>query len=294
MSSLIIIISNPVSRTFSLKKVHLASDHLKQSGFETRLLFTERKGHGAELARSAMAENPRAIVAAGGDGTINEVINGMAGSDIPLGVLPLGTTNVLAKELQIPETVEGAVGRVVTGSLAAVSLGRIELSSQKPSVSRYFCLMAGIGFDARAVHGVSQGIKRLSGEGAYILSGIRSFIRYRPEELIFTIDGKEFKGFAAIIGKASRYGGRYRVNPDADIRDPHFYLCILTGQSRADLLHFASGIIMGNHLKNPDVLYMKASHIEIQGSSDVQIDGDYFGITPATISVAPSALRLIC
>jgi YegS/Rv2252/BmrU family lipid kinase len=293
MNSLIVIISNPASRTFSFKKVQLASNYLKQNGFEPRLLYTAQKGHGSELARAALSEKPHLIVAAGGDGTINEVINGMVGSDIPLGILPMGTTNVLAKELGIPEAIEGACAKLLTGSPKTVSLGKIVSTSQQPPASRYFCLMAGIGFDAGAVRGVSGKIKRLSGEGAYILSGIRHFFRYNPDELLFVIDGKEYTGYAAIIGKASRYGGRFRVNPDADIRDPYFYLCLLTGKNRRNLLRFAGGIIMGSHLKNPDVRYMKASHIEIRGATDIQLDGDYFGTTPATISIAPDALRLI-
>jgi len=294
MKSSIIIIANPASRTFSFKKVQQATEFLKLRGIEAKLLFTAYRDHACELAREALSEKPSVIVAAGGDGTINEVINGMYGSDIPLGILPLGTTNVLAKELSIPTSVSGALGKIVSGSPVTVSLGKIVAPSQETWHSRYFCLMAGIGFDAKAVFDVKRSIKELSGEGAYILSGMRNLLNYGPEKLVFRVDGAEHHGYAAIIGKASRYGGNFKVTPDADIRDPFFYLCILTGSSRIDLLRFVMGILRKTHLSNPKVRYLRATEVSVRGAAHVQLDGDYFGTTPAMFTIEQNALRLMC
>ena len=293
MRSLIIIIANPASRTFSLQKVRQAANFLNLKGFQTKLLFTDHQDHACELAREALAEEPHVIVAAGGDGTINEVINGMAGSTIPLGILPLGTTNVLAKEASIPASVPEALEKLVSGTPTAVSLGKINAPLHETWRSRYFCLMAGIGFDAKAVSDVKRSIKKLSGEGAYILSGMRNLITYRPEKLFFTVDGTVHAGYAAIIGKASRYGGDFKVTPDVHISDPFFCLCILTGNSRIDLLRFAMGVIRGTHLSNPQIRYLRATEISVQGSAHVQLDGDYFGMTPAAFTIEKNALRLI-
>jgi len=293
MKSLIVIISNPIARTSSFGKVRQATAYLQKKGFETKLLFTEGKGHARELAREAAVKKPNLIVAAGGDGTINEVLNGMVMSETPLAILPLGTTNVLARELAIPDSVEGAMERAITGQIRTVCLGKIEASFENIPVVRHFCLMAGVGFDAKAVYDVNNTIKKVSGEGAYILSGISNLIHYYPSELIFSVDGKQYTGYAAIIGKASRYGGNFKVTPDADILDPCFYLCIFKGRTRIDLLRYAAGVIRGTHLRQKDVLYLKAEQICITGNAHIQLDGDYLGTTPATISIARDALRLV-
>ena len=293
MKSLIVLINNPSARRSSFEKVRRATAYLQKKGFATELLFTEKKGHAEELAREAAEKKPHLIIAAGGDGTINEVLNGMLMSETPLAILPLGTTNVLAKELSIPDSVEGAMERAATGKIRTVCLGKIEASSEHVSVVRHFCLMAGFGFDAKAVYDVNSKLKKVSGEGAYILSGINNLIHYYPSELIFSVDGEDHAGYAAIIGNASRYGGNFKITPDADILDPHFYLCIFKGRNRADILRYAAGVIRGRHLKQKDVLYLKASKIAITGNAHIQIDGDYLGSTPATITIVKDALRIV-
>lgn len=287
------IINNPTARRSSIDKVRRAAAYLQKKGFETKLLFTERRGHAEELAREAAAKKPHLIIAAGGDGTINEVINGMVMSETPLAILPLGTTNVLARELLIPDSVEGAMDRALAGQIRTASLGRIEAFSEHGPVVRHFCLMAGVGFDAKAVHDVNSTLKKVSGAGAYILSGVNNLIHYSPSELIFTVDGKQHTGYAAIIGKASRYGGNFKITPDADIFDPHVYICIFKGSRRADLLRYAAGVLRGTHLSQKDVLYLKASQISIIGNAHIQIDGDYLGTTPATITIVQDALRIV-
>jgi YegS/Rv2252/BmrU family lipid kinase len=294
MRSLIVIISNPAARSSSFDKVKKASDYLRLQGYETELLFTEKGGHAWELAREAVKKDPCLIIAAGGDGTINEVMNGMVHSSVPLAILPLGTTNVLAKEIGIPDNVEAAMQKALSLTPRNISLGRIECTVNNSAVSRYFCLMAGIGFDAKAVFDMNKAIKKVSGEGAYILSGIVNLIHYFPGELFFRVDGKEYSGYAAIVGKASRYGGNFRVTPDADILDPSLYICIFTGRRRTDLLRYVAGVVRGTHLKLHDVTYLKASDIEVIGNAHIQIDGDYFGTTPATFTVVQNAVRLVC
>ena len=289
MRSLIVIIANPAARTSSAGKIEKASSFLREKGFDTEILFTEKSLHAVDLARKALKENPHLIIAAGGDGTINEVMNGIAGSDIPLAILPMGTTNVLAKELSIPENIHGALETAVTRSPRTVSLGKIELAN----LSRYFCLMAGIGYDGKAVHDVNLKIKNISGKTAYILSGMKNLFTYSPDELDFKVDGKQYSGYSAIICKSARYGGHLKVAPDADISDPFLYTCIFKGNKRKDLLRYVFGITRGNHMKNHDVVYLKSSEIEIKGNAHIQIDGDDLGTTPARITVEKKILRLV-
>jgi YegS/Rv2252/BmrU family lipid kinase len=296
MRSSITVIYNPAARRASAEKIKKALVFLRKKGFDPELLMTVKRGDAESFAREAVSGKPYAVIAAGGDGTINEVINGMVWSDIPLAVLPLGTTNVLAKELGIPEDPEGAMETAVTSAAKTVSLGKIMLSSNEPSpltVTRYFCLMAGIGFDAKSVHDINTSIKKVSGKGAYILSGIRSVMEYPAGEILFRIDGREYSGYSAFVCKASRYGGNFRAAPDANLLDPALYVCIFKGARRIDLLRYISGVVRGTHLKYDDVLYLKSEVVEVLGHAHVQTDGDYLGMSPATISVAENSLRII-
>jgi YegS/Rv2252/BmrU family lipid kinase len=294
MRSSIILISNPAARRASTKKFDAASAFLREKGFETKIIMTEKSNDATRLAGEAVSEKPYAIVAAGGDGTINEVINGMVKSDVPLAILPLGTTNVLAKELGIPEEITAALEVVVSKSARNVSLGKIELGPDTDSAtSRYFCLMAGIGFDGKAVHDVNESIKKKAGKAAYIWSGIKNFLHYSPNQLFYEIDGKEYTGYCSITGKASRYGGNFMITPDANLSEPVLYTCIFQGNKRSDLFRYVFKSVTGSLLKERDIIYIKSTSLEVLGKAHVQIDGDYLGVTPAKITVEKDALKII-
>jgi diacylglycerol kinase (ATP) len=307
MKSSIILISNPTAKRASGRKVAKASHFLKSRGYKVEVLFTEKKGDAESFARKAVDKSPSLIIAAGGDGTFNEVINGIAGSEIPMAILPFGVTNVLAKELGIPENVEGAMELAVNCTPKRVSLGKIvrsyEANENNPPFPpllkvgeggfRYFCLMAGIGFDGEAVFGINKTLKRIAGKGAYIYSGIKTLFRFNPAELTFNIDGKTYSGYSAIIGKVAKYGGNFKVTPDARLAEPALYICLLKGKKRLDILRYVFGIITGRHLRFNDVEYIKARSIEISGNAHIQLDGDYFGMAPAKVEVVPDTLRLV-
>ena len=294
MRSSIILISNPAARGATINKFDSASKFLEEKGFNVKLLLTEKSGNATYLAQEAVKEKPYAIVAAGGDGTINEVINGMVRSDVPLALLPLGTTNVLAKELGIPEEMTAALNTAISKAPRTVNLGRIELNPDTDFAhSRYFCLMAGIGFDGKAVSEVNPAIKRKSGKAAYILSGLKNLLHYAPNQLFYNIDGKELTGFASITGKSSRYGGNFKITPDADLADPALYTCIFQGKKRSDLIRYVFRTITGSLFKEKDIVYLKSTSVEVHGSAHIQVDGDYIGVTPANITVERDALQII-
>ena len=294
MRSSIILIGNPAARGASLKKFESASVFLQDKGFATKILLTEKSNDATRLAEEAVREKPYAIIAAGGDGTINEVINGMVKSDVPLAILPLGTTNVLAKELGIPEYINGAMETAVSRKPRTVSLGRIELNPGTDSAYyRYFCLMAGIGFDGKAVHDINTAVKKKSGKAAYIFSGIKNLLNYSPNQLFYNIDGKEYAGFSSITGKAGKYGGNFKITPDANLSNPELYTCIFQGNKRSDLLRYVFKIMTGRLFDERDIVYLKSASIEVLGTAHIQIDGDYLGITPAKITVEKDALQII-
>lgn len=298
----IFLIGNPAAGRNALRKINEAADIIKNRGHDVRALLTGKRGDAESFAREiavnqSQISNPHGlplIIAAGGDGTYNEVINGIACTNIPMAILPLGTTNVLAKELGISKSIETAVSIALERNSRHVSLGRItiEASSEMPQNSRYFCLMAGIGYDGETVYGIKDEIKKYSGKGAYILSGLKTLLRWAPDKLTFTMNGESCEGYSAIICKTSKYAGNFRIAPDADIKNADSYAFIMHGRKRLDIFRYVSGIVMEKHLKFTDITYRKIENMAVRGKAHIQIDGDYFGMTPARIEIVPDALRL--
>ncbi|MDQ7787959.1 MAG: diacylglycerol kinase family lipid kinase [Thermodesulfovibrionales bacterium] len=290
---MIVIICNPAAKKASEKKLENACRYLRDRGHEVESFLTRQRGEAELLARDLLKKNPSLVLAAGGDGTFNEVMNGLAGSVIPMAILPLGTTNVLAKELGVPEHAEHAVDFALSRYPHTIALGRITLTHSSPPVSRYFCLMAGIGFDGAVVHGVNETLKKFSGKGAYIFSGFKTLFMLKLSGLQLTIDGKMRSCFSVLIGNVAKYGGNFSVTPDADIADPALSVCFFQGKRRADVVRYVLGILWGRHLQFHDVSHTKATALEVRGSAHIQIDGDYLGMTPATIEIVPNILRLV-
>jgi YegS/Rv2252/BmrU family lipid kinase len=293
MKSSVILIVNPAAKGASARKIDKAAALLSSAGREVSVRRTQKRGDAEEWAREAAGDGAPLIVAAGGDGTFNEVVNGIANSGTAMAIIPMGTTNVLAKELGVPEDVAGATDLALRGRLHPVSLGRVECVSRSSPVSRYFCLMAGIGFDGEAVYGVRESFKKCSGKGAYVLSGLKTLIKYSPGDLRFTVHGTAYAGYSAIVGNASKYGGNFKITPDAMLQDPHLHIAIMHGRRRRDILRYIYGIFRGRHLRLKDITYLKGDSVGIEGIARIQTDGDYLGTTPATITVVPDALKLI-
>ncbi len=327
MKQTIFLIGNPAAGRNALMKINEAAAIIKNRGHDVQMLLTEKRGDAESFARQISSESgvksselrndknlelithnsKLLVIAAGGDGTYNEMINGIACTDIPMAILPLGTTNVLAKELNIPDDIEGALNIALRGKTQKVCLGRITLIPEVRSlktaensntrhsslVTRHFLLMAGIGYDGETVYGIKKGLKKYSGKGAYILSGLKTLMRWAPDKLTFTMDGKSCEGYSAIVCKTSKYAGNFRIAPDADIKNADFYAFIMHGKNRLDIFRYVSGIVMEKHLKFTDITYRKIENMEVKGKAHIQIDGDYFGMTPARIEIVPDALRLV-
>ena len=293
MKSSIVLICNLIAKKASERKIVKAAYFLKSKGYKVDILFTEQKGHAESLARSAIKESPSLVIAAGGDGTFNEVVNGIAGTEIPMAILPLGTTNVLAKELGLPEDVEGAMEVAVSYIPKTVSVGKIGITLNSSLVTRYFILMAGIGFDGEAVFRINETLKKNSGKGTYIFSGFKTLLTFNPGRLVLDIDGKTCAGYSVIISKVAKYGGNLKITPDARLTDPFFYVCLFKGKGRLDIIRYVTGIVTGKHLSFRDVEYVKAKNIDVKGDAHIQIDGEYFGRSPAKIEVVPDIVRII-
>ncbi len=285
MNSSAVLIVNPASGSFSEKRLLLSIEVLKKRFSDVSLYYTGRRGDAEKIAGDAVRKSPDMILAIGGDGTFNEVVNGTAFTDVPVAFIPAGTTNVLARELDFPSDIYKATLKALDGRTEYVHLGRIN--------DKYFVLMAGIGFDGEAVYRVNQRLKRLSGKGAYLVSGLRCFMRYRPDLLRIAVDDRIYEGYGLIVCNAGYYAGSFRVCPDAGLRAPHLYVSIMHGGKRGDLLRYVVGVITGRRMSSEEATCIKGRKVVVSGDAHIQIDGDYFGTTPAVITLHERALRLI-
>ncbi|BCB96485.1 hypothetical protein JZK55_14070 [Dissulfurispira thermophila] len=303
----IIIIGNPIAGGGALKKIRQAVSILENKGFNVNLMLTTQKGDAELFARQASQQSAECsrllVIAAGGDGTYNEVANGLIHSNIPMAILPLGTTSVLAKELNISNDIKISLDIALNGKIQTIHLGKITCkgsneksnSSQNnlPLVTRHFLLMAGIGFDGETVYSVNPYIKKIAGKTAYVLSGIKNIFKYNPSIITLRYDSEEKSGYNVIIGKASCYGGDFKVTPDARLTDPYFYVFVMHQKGKLNLIRYILGIVRTKHLKLNDISYFRTSEIEIEGNAHIQIDGDYLGTTPAKIDLVTDAIKII-
>ncbi|RJQ53502.1 MAG: diacylglycerol kinase family lipid kinase [Nitrospiraceae bacterium] len=285
------LIANPAAGNKAHRFISGIETLLKQKASLTTFI-TRQKRDAFEFALNI--SDTDLIVVAGGDGTFNEVLNGvLSSSDIrlketPLALIPLGTTNVLARELRIPQKADKAIELALTGKPGKVSLGRIN--------GWYFASMAGIGFDAETVLGVKNNlIKKVSGKAAHIVSGFRVLAQYNPPAIKIKTPENEYAGYTAVVGNASNYGGYFHVTPAASVTEPILDVCIFNSRKRKDLLRFIGGVIAGRHLYLKDVSYFKTRGLEITsgGTVHIQVDGDYFGILPAKIDVVRDAISIV-
>jgi YegS/Rv2252/BmrU family lipid kinase len=283
----VVLISNPTAGRKSRSRLREAVRHLETRGVLVDLVETRRRGDAEELARAAAVGRPDAVVAAGGDGTIHEVVNGLAYSSVPLGILPLGTANVFARELGLPSDPVRAAQAVLAGRPRTVHLGR--------AGSRYFLVMAGVGFDAQVIYDLDLGLKRLLGKLAYLSTGLKVLLAPPRHPFEVRIGDEQLTACAAVIGKGHYWGGSFQVTPGARLEDPDLHLCLFTGSRPWDVLRYAGGIFSGKHLGFSDVFLRSARDFALHSARPlrVQADGDLIGTLPMTFSVAEGALSVL-
>jgi len=262
------------------------------------LRCTGAPGEARHLAAQAVREGFATIIAAGGDGTANEVVNGMA--DVPqglasvrLGIAPLGTLNVFARELGLPRDLAGAARTLAAGREMTMDLGRAELSAGGQRQTRYFLQLAGAGLDARAVELVSWELKKKTGPLAYVAAGLQAL---REKQPAITVEAAEpAGGELVLLGNGRYYGGSFELFPGASLRDGCLDVCVLPNVTAWSALQAALGLLTGRVQRFWPSRHFRSSTVTLRSSSRVslQLDGEYAGELPVTFSVLPLALRVI-
>ena len=284
--------------------VNPTAGHVRRAGVEERLdkafrkhglacdiVLTQKAGDGCALAREAAESGADLVVAAGGDGTVKEVVNGLVGTGAALGIIPAGTVNVLARELGIPLSPHKAIRTIAEGNVKKIDLGCAN--------GHYFTLMAGFGFDAEVVSNVLQPIKDWIGASAYVLAGLETLAGYRPTRITLEMPDERYshRAYLAIVANVSTYTYNMKITPHAAPDDGLLDICVFERPiaDKIGFMHQLAEVFINRHLYHKAVRYFRTPSVIVRSRPDVmvQLDGDTFGTTPIEISVAPSILPVV-
>jgi diacylglycerol kinase (ATP) len=269
---------------------------LRDAGAHVELIATAGPQTAGDLACKAAAAGCDLILAAGGDGTVNEAVNGIAGSSVPFGILPAGTANVLANEIGFSSRPDHAAKQLLDATPVRIALGALERPGQP---RRHFVLMAGVGLDARIVYELDLDLKGKLGKLAYWHGGFRQFGRPVPR-FHLTVNGSEYCASFALITRVRNYGGDFEIARRVRLTDDDFEIVVFQNHEWQDYLRFF-GAVMTNRLHSTSgVAIVRATQVEVNRPEDsdaqriyIQTDGEAVGVLPATISAVPGALTLL-
>ena len=274
-------------------RLDAAAECFRRAGREVELMPTTGPNMAGELGRAAIERGFDLVLAAGGDGTINEVLNGIVGSRIVFGALPAGTANVLANEIGLARRPDIAAEQLLEAVPIRISAGALD---HPGSPRRYFLMMAGVGLDARIVHELDLELKRKIGKLSYWHGGFKQLGRVLPKFRI-TVDGVERLAGFALMARVRNYGGDFEIAKNIRLTDADFEIVILEQNRFIDYLRFLFAVIFNRIDRVTGVSIVRACRAEISALTDepvhIQADGEAIGVLPATISLIPDAVTLL-
>ncbi|WP_188205949.1 diacylglycerol/lipid kinase family protein [Alkalibacillus aidingensis] len=270
---------------------------LQTRGINYKSVFTNYQNHATELVKELKEKkNITAVVAVGGDGTVNEVINGLTGTSIPLGVIPTGSGNDFCRAMGIPLRYELALERILKGELKEIDIGRVN--------DKYFATIVGVGFDGqvaqqtnRSKHKKLYNLTKI-GSLSYIISLFKVIFMYKPSQVELHIDSYQTtqeKVWLIAIANSPCYAGGMMICPDAKNNDETFDICIVKGISRWSLLRIFPSVFKGKHILHPAVTTLKAKKVQISSKQSLvaHADGEIIGKTPFDVTIQPSSLTVL-
>lgn len=286
------LIFNPFARSSRAGRLR---EQLRRLTSGCHMLPTRGPGDASARAAEAARAGSRVVIATGGDGTINEVINGLVGTGVTLGILPTGTANVLARELGIPLDLKGAWEVVRAGHTTTVDLVRVEYQGEAGPAARHLVQLGGIGLDAHIVRNVTRGAKNRWGALSYVLEALKSWNDPLPE-ISLELDGSEkVAGSFVLFGNGRFYGGPFTVFHQASMSDGQLDLCVFRSHAPLDLLVYLQAVLRGVHHATPGIYYRHAREVVVTSPSPVpvEVDGEFVGCLPGRLHVEPAALRIL-
>lgn len=282
------IIVNPVAGSRNNGLFDAVVRRLEESGAHVRCLETECPGHAVELAATAaMQGDADVVVAAGGDGTINEVARGLLGHAMPLGILPLGTANVLGVEIGQRARAKSVADTLLLGEAKLIGTGLVG--------GEIFLLMVGVGFDGRVVSAIRPTMKRRLGKFAFIWEGLKAWAAGPSAEIHLEIDGVQEEAAWVLITNVRHYAGPFTLSRTAGILQPGLEVYLFRWRSRLAFAGYFLGLAFGRVAAMPgvDVVHGKEIKISSQASCEVEVDGDARDPLPLVIEQGTGFLRLV-
>ncbi len=269
-------------------------------GIATEIAETTGPGHATEIAARAAEENRGLVIACGGDGTLNEIVNGLAshqnGHRVPLALLPGGTANILAKELDLPWDIPSAAEKLVRGTVKEIALG-LATPLEQPQKKKYFLSVAGAGPDGMIVYSINLGLKARVGILAYWWEGIREVFRYQFPHFRVVSGGRELNASLVIVGRTQNYGGPFKITTEADLFEDRFEILTLTTRSGFRYLSYLPTLWLGKLRGTAGVDYFKTDSLVCepldQNAIYAQIDGEPLARLPVEFRIMPRALKLL-
>ncbi|MEM1060586.1 MAG: diacylglycerol kinase family protein [Verrucomicrobiota bacterium] len=281
----ICIIANPAARSERARKFLDTIQALTDR--HTVMRLTEGPGDAEAQAERAVEQGYGMVIAAGGDGTVNEVVNGIAGSGVTLGLLPIGTMNVFATELGIPMDLEKAWA-VANGD----NYRMIDLAAAN---DHFFVQLAGVGLDAQIVAGTSPEQKRALGPLSYLLTATQ-IAGQKPPRLTIEADDRQINGSFVLVGNGRFYGGPFMLFTEADLSDGKLDVCVFKYMNYLHLVRYFRGVLFGSHTKFSDVTYFKTKKLRVSAAHPhnvpVEVDGELSGHLPVEFRVRKRKLRV--
>ncbi|GAA0497543.1 diacylglycerol kinase [Salinibacillus aidingensis] len=274
------IIYNPTSgREAFQKELPRALRKLEEAGYEASTHATTGEGDATEAARTAVTREYDVVIAAGGDGTINEVVNGLAEQPFrpKLGVIPVGTTNDFARSLRIPRNIQKAIDVVIAGNTKKIDIGKID-------EDRYFIYIAGGGKITELTYEVPSKLKTMLGQLAYYIKGIEMLPFMKPINVRIEYDDHilEEPIMMFLISNSNSIGGFERANPLGEMDDGYFDLLIVRKTHFGDIPKIATSLLKGNHIHHDKIIYTKTKSltVDVEENVSLNIDGEYGGLLP--------------
>jgi diacylglycerol kinase (ATP) len=282
------------------KSVDEARRILASNGISADLAETTAPGHATEIAQQAVRDHRQLVIACGGDGTLNEVVNGLAqssnGNRVPLGLLPAGTANILAKELDIPWNIPKAARQLAQGEIREIALG-LAAPQGHPEKKRYFLSVAGAGPDGMIVYSIDLALKARLGILAYWWAGMSQVFRYSFPRFRVRVGDQLVQATLIVVGRTKHYGGPFKITDQADLFTDQFEVLALTTQSGLRYLSYLPVLWMGNLRKQQDVYFYKSEKVICEPLDTrpvyAQVDGESLAPLPIEFSIVPRALKLL-
>ena len=262
-------------------------------GVDVEARMTTGPRDATRLAAEAARQGFTTVIVSGGDGTINEALQGLIGTGVRLAVWPRGTANVLGLELRLPQRLENLADVIAAGNVIRARVASVTI--EKTGENRYFLLMAGIGLDAAIVDRVRPELKKRLGKAAFWYSGLESLAVWRPQEFLLDIDGQQLSATFAALGKTPRYGGNLAITPRARLDYPHFEICLIHSSQRLRYLQLLPYAMFGGIPEGTKgISYLRATQVRATGDGVLaQIDGELIGSLPMTFTITPHVIELV-